>query len=334
MTRARPRVVVTRKLPTAVETRMSELFDAVLNADDTPLGHDDLIAAAREADVLVPTLTDQIDAAVIAAGGEGRLGLIANFGAGVDHIDLSAAHEHGVVVTNTPGVLTEDTADFAMALILAVARRVTEGAQVVQAGGFSGWSPTWMLGRRLSGKKLGIVGMGRVGQAVARRARAFGLEIHYHNRRKVSPAIEEELGARYWESLGQMLARVDIVSVNCPRTPGTFHLLSRRRLQLMQPHAYVVNTSRGEVVDEEALAELLDQGRIAGAALDVFEREPEINPTLLRLPNVLLAPHMGSATLESRLEMGELALINIRVWQDEELPPNRVFPDDMFGDVL
>ncbi len=333
MTRARPRVIVTRKLPDAVEARLAELFDVTLNPDDVAMSPDALKAAAADAEVLVATLTDAVTADVIAHGAAGRLKLIANFGAGVDHIDLNAAHAAGVMVTNTPGVLTEDTADMTMALVLAAARRVMEGARVVEAGGFHGWSPTWMLGRRLAGKSLAIVGMGRVGQAVARRARVFGLQVHYHNRNRVSPAIEEALGATYWDSLGRMLSNADIVSVNCPRTPATYHLLSRRRLELMRPSAYIVNTSRGDVIDEAALAELLADGRIAGAALDVFEHEPDVNPTLKELPNVLLAPHMSSATLESRLEMGESVMINIQVWNSGERPPNRVLPEDLLDDI-
>ncbi len=322
----RPRVVVTRKLPDPVEDRMRALFDAALNPDDVAMGRDAILAACADADVLVPTLGDPIDAALIAALPE-RLKLIANFGAGVDHIDVAAAHDKGLIVTNTPGVLTEDTADMTMLLILAAPRRLAEGIKALEAGRFTGWSPTWMMGRRIAGLSLGVLGLGRIGQAVARRARAFGMTIHYHNRAPVSPAIEDELAATYWESLGQMLAHVDVVSVNCPKTPATYHLLSRRRLELLRPHAFVVNTSRGEIIDEDALADLIESGRVAGAALDVFEHEPEPNPRLAALPNVLLAPHMGSSTLESRTEMGEKTIINIRVWQDGERPPDRVFPD-------
>jgi glyoxylate reductase len=321
----KPKIVVTRKLPEPVEARMSELFDATLNADDRPMSADELAAAVADIDVLVPTITDEIDAKVLAAAGP-RLKLIANFGAGVDHIDVADAHARGLVVTNTPGVLTEDTADMTMALIMASARRLVEGANLVQAGGFSGWTPTAMLGRRLGRAKLGVVGMGRIGQAVARRARAFGMQVHYHNRKPVGPRIEEELAATYWQSLDQMLARVDFLSVNCPHTPATYHLLSARRLKLLQPHAIVVNTARGEIIDEASLANMLAAGQLGGAGLDVYEHEPAINPKLLKLPNVVLLPHMGSATLEARVEMGEKVIINIKTFQDGHSPPDRVIP--------
>jgi glyoxylate reductase len=321
----KPKVIVTRKLPDAVETRMRELFDAELNVDDAPMDAAQLGDAMARADVLASTITDRIDAAVIARAGE-RLKLIANFGVGIDHIDVAAAHARGIIVTNTPGVLTEDTADLTMGLILAAARRVVEGAAIVQAGEFHGWSPTWMLGRRLRGKRLGIVGMGRIGQALAKRARAFGLAIHYHNRKPVSPPIAEELEATYWESLDQMLARMDVVSVNCPHTPATYHLLSARRLKLLQPHAMLVNTARGEIIDEAALAGMLQRGELAGAGLDVYEHEPAVNPKLLKLPNVVLLPHMSSATIEGRMDMGEKVIINIRTWMDGHKPPDRVIP--------
>jgi glyoxylate reductase len=321
----KPKVIVTRKLPDPVETRMRELFDTELNLTDTPMTRRDLIAALQRADVLAPTITDRIDAEVIAEAGD-QLKLIANFGAGFDHIDVAAANARGVTVTNTPGVLTEDTADLTMALILSVGRRLVEGANVVQSGGFKGWSPTWMLGRRVTRKRLGIIGMGRIGQAVARRARAFGLQIHYHNRKPVSSRIAEELEATYWESLDQMLARVDIVSVNCPHTPATYHLLSARRLKLLQPHAIIVNTARGEIIDESALAELLTKGAIAGAGLDVYEFEPQVNPRLLKAPNTVLLPHMSSATVEGRIDMGEKVIINIKTWMDGHRPPDRVIP--------
>jgi glyoxylate reductase len=321
----KPKVVVTRKLPDPVETRMRELFDTELNPTDRAMTPDELVDALQRADVLVPTVTDRIDSRILSRAGP-NLRLIANFGAGVDNIDVATANARGVTVTNTPGVLTEDTADMTMALILAAARRVVEGAQVVQTGGFSGWSPTWMLGRRIAGKRLGIIGMGRIGQAVARRAKAFGLSIHYHNRKPVSPRISDELEATYWESLDQMLARMDVISINCPHTPGTFHLLSARRLKLLQPHAIVVNTARGEVIDEPALANMLARGEIAGAGLDVYENEPAINPKLLKLPNVVLLPHMGSATVESRIDMGEKVIINIKTFMDGHRPPDRVIP--------
>jgi len=321
----KPKIVVTRKLPDAIETRMRELFDAELNLDDAPMTAQALVDAMNRADVLACTITDRIDGSLIAKAGE-QLKMIANFGAGVDHIDVTAADARGLIVTNTPGVLTEDTADLTMGLILAAKRRLIEGANIVQAGEFHGWSPTWMLGRRLGGKRLGIVGMGRIGQALAKRARAFGFAIHYHNRKPVSARIADDLEATYWESLDQMLARMDVVSVNCPHTPGTYHLLSARRLKLLQPHAYVVNTARGEIIDEAALAGMLQRGELAGAGLDVYEHEPTVNPKLLKLPNVVLLPHMSSATLEGRLEMGEKVIINIRTWMDGHKPPDRVIP--------
>ena len=323
MASKKPLVIVTRKLPEQVETRMRELFDARLNLDDTPMNAAQLAEAMATAEVLVPTITDHIDAGLIAKAGP-NLKLIANFGAGVDNIDVTAAANRGILVTNTPGVLTEDTADMTMALILAVPRRLVEGVAALQEDRFRGWSPNWMLGHRLQGKRLGIVGMGRIGQAVARRARAFGLQIHYHNRKQVGPDIEQELEATYWESLDQMLARMDIVSINCPHTPATYHLLSARRLKLMQPHAYIVNTSRGEVIDENALARMIERGEIAGAGLDVFEHEPAVNPKLLRLDSVVLLPHMGSATLEGRIDMGEKVIINIKTFADGHNPPDRV----------
>ena len=303
--------------------RLKELFDAQLNDDDTPMSHDQLIAAVGEADVLVPTVTDEISADVIAAAGQ-RLKLIANYGNGVDNIDLRSAREKGITVTNTPGVLTEDTADMTMALILAVPRRLYEGAQAIHAGEWSGWSPTFMPGRRIWGKRLGIIGMGNIGTAVARRARGFGLKIHYHNRRPAHPDLETELEATFWDSLDQMLARVDIVSVNCPHTPATYHLLSRRRLELLQPHCYIVNTSRGEVIDERALGDLIAAGRIAGAGLDVFEHEPAVDPRLMAADNVILLPHLSSATVEGRREMGEKVAINIKAFVDGHTPPDRV----------
>ncbi len=332
MNRARPRVVVTRKLPELVEERMRALFDVTLNETDAPMSTADIITASADADVLVPTVTDRIDEEVVAGLGE-RVKLIANFGAGMDHIDMRAAFRRGLYVTNTPGVLTEDTADLTMSLILAAPRRLIEGARVMEEGGFDGWSPTWMLGRRVNGKKLGIVGMGRIGQAVARRARAFGMEIHYHNRKPVSAAIAQSLNAKYWERLSEMLGECDIVSVNCPSTPATYHLLSRPRLERLQPHAFLVNTSRGDVIDEKALADVIEAGGIAGAALDVFEHEPAVEPRLIGRPNVVLIPHMSSATIESRVEMGEKVIINIRVWQDGERPPDRVLPDEVGADA-
>src|SRR6516165_2002368 len=327
--RRKPLVVVTRKLPDKVETRMCELFDTRLHDNDRPMSHADLVEAVKTADILVPTVTDRIDSALLSQSGD-QLRLIANFGNGVDHIDLATAVQRGITVTNTPGVLTEDTADMTMALILAVPRRLAEGAAVMTGEKeWHGWTPTWMLGHRIGGKRLGIIGMGRIGQAVARRARPFGLQIHYHNRRRVAPKIESELEATYWESLDQMLARMDIISINCPHTPATFHLLSARRLKLIRPEVYIVNTARGEVIDENALVRLISSGDIAGAGLDVFEHEPAVNPKLVklaRLGKVVLLPHMGSATLEGRIDIGEKVIVNIKTFLDGHRPPDRVLP--------
>ncbi|MEL6667184.1 MAG: D-glycerate dehydrogenase [Pseudomonadota bacterium] len=325
MSDTRLKVIVTRRLPDAVELRLKELFDTELNASDEAFTEDQLIDAVGRADVLVSTVTDQVNGKVLSKAGE-QFKLVAQFGAGVDNIDVQTANERGITVTNTSGVLTDDTADVTMALILAVPRRMHEGIELMEAGKFDGWAPTWMMGRRLAGKRLGIIGMGRIGQAVARRAKAFGLQIHYHNRKKVSHLIEEELDATYWDSLDQMLSRMDIVSVNCPHTPATFHLLNSRRLELMKPEAFIVNTARGEVIDEAALAEALKTGKLAGAGLDVFEREPAVNPDLVGLPNVILLPHMGSATVEGRNEMGEKVIINIKTFADGHRPPDRVIP--------
>ena len=321
----KPLVIVTRTLPSAIETRLMELFETRLNADDKPLTASELIEAVKTVDVLVPTVTDRIDSRVLSQAGP-RLKLIASFGTGVDHIDLDTARQRGIVVTNTPGVLTEDTADMTMALILAVPRRLAEGAALLKDAKqhWPGWSPTWMLGHRIWGKRLGIIGMGRIGQAVARRARAFGLQIHYYNRRRVSEEIEQELEATHWESLDQMLARMDIVSVNCPHTPATYHLLSARRLKLLKPTAYIVNTARGEVIDENELARMVEAGQIAGAGLDVFENEPAINPKLLSSDRVVALPHMGSATIEGRIDMGEKVIINVKTFLDGHNPPDRV----------
>jgi glyoxylate reductase len=325
----KPLVVVTRTLPDSIETRMRELFDARLNLDDHAMSRDELAEAMRTADVLVPTVTDEINEDLIKQAGP-QLKLIAQFGNGVDNIDVAAAHARGITITNTPRVLTEDTADMTMALILAVPRRMIEGANILPAGqDWPGWSPTWMLGRRLGGKRLGIIGMGRIGQAVARRAHAFGLQIHYHNRKPVAPKIADELGATYWDSLDQMLARMDIISINCPHTPATFHLLSARRLKLIRKDAYIVNTARGTVIDEDTMTKLIETGEIAGAGLDVYEHEPAVNPKLVRLARagkVVLLPHMGSATIEGRVEMGEKVIINIRAFLDAHKPPDRILP--------
>ncbi|QCI64877.1 2-hydroxyacid dehydrogenase [Phreatobacter stygius] len=326
--RKKPLVVVTRKLPDTVETRMRELFETRLNVDDKPMSQDDLAAAMKVADVIVPTVTDRIDAALLAQAGP-QLRLIAQFGNGVDNIDVATAVQRGITVTNTPGVLTEDTADMTMALILAVPRRLAEGFEVLEHGDWSGWSPTWMLGKRIHGKRLGIIGMGRIGQALARRAAAFGMQIHYHNRRRLPERVERELDATYWESLDQMLARMDIVSVNCPHTPATYHLLSARRLKLLKKDAFIVNTARGEIIDEVALTRMIEAGDLAGAGLDVFEHEPAVNPRLLKLAKagkVVLLPHMGSATIEGRVDMGEKVIVNIKAFMDGHKPPDRVLP--------
>jgi glyoxylate reductase len=318
-------VVVTRRLPEAVETRMTELFDVTLREEDTRMTREQLADAMRRADVLVPCVTDQIDAALLAQAGD-KLKLIANYGAGVDHIDVATARQRGILVSNTPGVVTEDTADMTMALILAVIRRMPEGLAVMQAGRWEGWAPTAFMGGRVGGKRLGILGMGRIGQAVARRAAAFGMQVHYHNRKRLRPEVERDLEATYWESLDQMVSRMDVISINCPHTPSTFHLMNARRLKLMKPSAVIVNTSRGEVIDENALTRMLRTREIAGAGLDVFERGHEINPRLRELTNVVLLPHMGSATVEGRTEMGEKVIINIKTYADGHRPPDLVVP--------
>jgi glyoxylate reductase len=326
--KTKPLVVVTRKLPDVVETRMRELFDTRLNDADAPPTAAELAAAVKAADVLVPTVTDEIDASILSQASP-RLKLIANFGNGFDNIDVATALQRGITVTNTPGVLTNDTADMTMALMLAVPRRLSEGLEVLEHGDWSGWSPTWMLGRRISGKRLGIIGLGRIGTAVAQRAKAFGMSIHYHGRRRAPEAVERALEATWWESLDQMLARMDIISVNCPHTPATYHLLSARRLKLLKKEAYIVNTARGEIIDETALTRMIEAGELAGAGLDVFEHEPAVNPRLLKLAKagkVVLLPHMGSATIESRIDMGEKVIVNIRAFMDGHRPPDRVLP--------
>ena len=317
------KVILTRKLPDAIETRMRELFDAELNSQDIPLGGAELSDALQRAHVLVPTVTDRLDAALIEQAGP-QLKLIASFGAGVDHIDLNAAKKKGITVTNTPGVLSEDTADVTMSLILSVPRRLIEGHALARSGDWTGWSPTGMLGHRINGKRLGIIGMGQTGQAIARRASGFGMSVHYHNRKPVHPAIEAELEATFWDDLDEMLRRMDIVSVNCPHTEATHRMLSEERLSLMPEHAYLVNTARGEIVDELALAKLLAEGKLAGAGLDVYEDEPAIPEQLLTLPNVVLLPHIGSATIEGRHAMGDKVIINIQTFVDGHTPPDRV----------
>jgi glyoxylate reductase len=318
-------VVVTRRLPEAVETRLKELFNVTLRDEDTPMTTDELADAMASADVLVSTITDQIDAKLLARAGE-KLKLIANYGAGVDNIDVATARQRGIHISNTPGVVTEDTADMVMALILGVTRRLAEGLRLAQSDNWQGWSPTAMMGGRIKGRRLGILGMGRIGQAVARRAAAFGMQVHYHNRKQLRSEVEEALDATYWESLDQMVSRVDVLSINCPHTPSTFHLMNARRLKLMKPDAVIVNTSRGEVIDENALTRMLRAGEIAGAGLDVFERGHEINPRLKELPNAILLPHMGSATLEGRIEMGGKVIVNIKTFADGHRPPDLVVP--------
>ncbi|MCK0120344.1 D-glycerate dehydrogenase [Loktanella sp. F6476L] len=321
-------VVVTRRLPESIETRMKELFDVTLRENDRPMSREELVAAVQTADVLVPTVTDFIDAPLLAQAGE-KLKLIANYGAGVDRIDVATARQRGILVSNTPGTVTDDTADMTIALILAVTRRIPEGLRVMGSGDWEGWSPTAMLGGRISGRRVGILGMGRIGQAVAKRAAAFGMQVHYHNRKRLRPEVEEALEATYWDSLDQMVARMDVISINCPHTPSTFHLMNARRLKLMKPDAVIVNTSRGEVIDENALTRMLRAGEIAGAGLDVFERGHEINPRLMDLPNVVLLPHMGSATVEGRQEMGEKVIVNIKTFADGHRPPDQVVPGVM-----
>ena len=325
MTSKRLSVVVTRRLPEVVEARMKELFDVSLRDPDTKLSREELSAAVQSADVLVPCVTDRIDANLLAQAGA-RLKLIANYGAGFDHIDVASARQRGILVSNTPGVLSEDTADMAMALILSVPRRMPEGVHLLQSGNWEGWSPTALMGHRIAGKRLGILGMGNIGQAVARRAKVFGLDIHYHARRQLAPALEQELGAHWWESLDQMLARIDILSINVPHTPSTFHIMNARRLKLMKPTAYIVNTARGEVIDENALTRMLRAGELGGAGLDVYEQGHDVNPRLMQLPNVMLLPHMGSATIEGRIEMGEKVIINIKTFADGHRPPDQVVP--------
>lgn len=317
-------VVTTRRLPRAVEARMAELFDLVVPDGDLPLSREQIARALPGADILVPTLGERVDAALIALSD--RLKLVANYGAGVDHIDVASARQRGVLVSNTPGALTQDTAEMAFALMLAVVRRMPEGMAAMQANTWAGWAPEAMLGTRLSGRKLGILGMGRIGQAVARRARAFGMEVQYHNRRRLHAGIEEPLDAVWQESLDRMVADVDVLSVNCPHTPATFHLLNARRLKLMKPSAVIVNTSRGEVIDENALTRMLRAGELAGAGLDVFEHGKGVNPRLLALPNVVLTPHMASATHEARAETGERLILNMQTFADGHRPPDLVVP--------
>ena len=319
----KPLVIVTRRLPELVEARMMELFNTRLSVNDKPYSKKQLIEVVKEADILVPTVTDKIDNEVL-GNASSKLKLIANFGNGIDHINIEIAQKKKIIVTNTPGVLTEDTADMVMGLLLAVPRKIIEGEHLIRSGTWKGWSPTHMMGRRIWGKRLGIIGMGSIGQAVARRAIGFGINIHYHNRNRLPDIIEDAHQATFWEGLDQMLPKMDIISINCPSTPETYHLLSRARLSILQPHAYIINTSRGKVLDEEALAELLSEGKIAGAGLDVFEREPSVSKVLLGAPNTVLLPHMGSATVEARIEMGEKVIVNIQTLLNGHRPPDRI----------
>ena len=328
MSRKRFSVVVTRRLPAAVEHRMAELFDVTVRDSDAPMSRDELIAAMQDVDVLVPTVNDRLDAAVFEQAGE-RLKLVANYGAVTDHIDVNAAHANGIMVSNTPGVGAEDTADMTLALMLSVTRRIPEGLSVMQTGDWDGWSPTALLGGKIGGRSLGILGMGRIGQAVARRARAFGMQVHYHNRNRLRPETEADLGAKYWSSLNQMLAQVDILTIHCPHTPSTYHIMNARRLALMKPSAVIVNTSRGDVIDENALTRMLRSGEIAGAGLDVYEGGAEPNPRLRALKNVVLLPHMASATVEGREEMGARVMLNISTHADGFRPPDMVIPSSL-----
>lgn len=319
----KPRVCVTRKLLPSIEARMAELFDVVVNASDLPLSRAELVAAMRDSDVLVPTVTDRIDGEMMAEAGD-RLGLIANFGAGIEHIDLAAARARKVIVTNTPGVFTDDTADLTMMLILSVPRRLGEGSRLVRDGQWTGWAPSTLLGRCIGGKRLGIVGMGRIGQAVAHRARAFGMDVVYHNRHRLPPSIETMLGARYEGDLDRLIADADVLTLHCPGGKDTHHLLNGARLAAMKPTAYVINTARGDLIDEDALVAALQEGRIAGAGLDVYAREPKVDPRLIALPGVITLPHMGSATVEGREHAGEKVIANIRFWADGHRPPDQV----------
>ena len=319
----RPRVHVTRRLLPSIEARMAELFEVVLNAEDRPLSREELVAAMRESDVLVPTVTDRIDAAMLEEAGD-RLGLIANFGAGIEHIDLHTARERKVIVTNTPGVFTDDTADIAMMLVLSVPRRVGEGSRLVRDGKWTGWAPSTLLGHRIAGRRLAILGMGRIGQAVAHRARAFGLEIVYHNRHRLPASLENMLGARYEPDIDTLVAEADILTLHCPAGPDTHHVLSAARIAAMKPTSFVINTARGDLIDEPALIEALEQERIGGAGLDVYAQEPQVDPRLIALPNVITLPHLGSATIEGREHAGEKVIANIRFWVDGHRPPDQV----------
>ena len=318
-------VVVTRRLPEAVESRLAELFDARLNQTDTPLTHAQLVEALQTAVVLVPTLSDNLDAQTLAHAGD-QLKLIANYGSGYDHIDIEAANGCGIMVTNTPGLLSEDSADMTFALILTVMRRFKEGSAVMQSGNWQGWAPSAFLGTSIGGKILAIIGMGRVGMAVARRAKAFGMKVIYHNRNPVHPEIERVLDATYYEKLNDMLPLADVLSLHCPKTPETYHLMNAERLKLLKPTAFVINTARGPVIDEAALIHMLEQDKLAGAGLDVFEKGSDVNPRLCNRDNVMLLPHMASATKEARIDMGERVILNIKTFELGHRPPDQVLP--------
>ena len=319
----KPKIILTRKLPDSIEIRMKELFDTQINISDRMFSNNDLVDALKTADIIVPTVTDKLTSEIINKASK-RLKLIASFGTGVDHIDLEAAKEKGITVTNTPGVLSEDTADIAMALILAVPRRIIEGNKLVRSGCWKGWSPTGLLGHRINGKKLGILGMGQIGQAIAKRARGFGMKIHYHNRKPVQPLIEDELEATYWDKLDEMIQRIDILSVNCPHTELTHKLLNKKKLSKLNKNSYLINTSRGEIIDEKGLIEILEEKKIAGAGLDVYENEFQISNKLRELKNVVILPHIGSATIEGRQAMGEKVIINIQTFVDGHTPPDKI----------
>lgn len=318
-------IIVTRKLPDLVEQELRKKYNAVLNSDDHQFTQDELAAAMRDFDIVLCTLTDPLSRSVFEAAKPIRARLLANFGVGFNHIDLAAAREHGLVVTNTPGVLTEDTADHTMLMILAVARRISEGERELRAGQWTGWRPTHMLGTRVSGKTLGIVGFGRIGQAVASRARqGFGMRVIYHSRRRAEAIVESATGAVMMESLEELLQQSDFVSLHTPSTADTRQLMNDQRFSQMRRHSFLVNTSRGDVVDEAALIRALDRGAIAGAALDVFDGEPKVRRELLDRDNVLLNPHLGSATVESRVAMGQRALANIESFLRGEAPADRI----------
>ncbi len=319
----RPCISVTRRLLPAVEARMAQLFDARFNADDLPMDRSRLIEAMANCDVLVPTVTDNIDADLIAAAPP-RLKLIASYGAGVNHIDLAAAKAKGIMVTNTPGVFTDDTADLTMAMILNVPRRLGEGHRLMRSGEWSGWTPTGMLGHRIGGKTLGIIGFGRIGEAVAARAKAFGLNVVYNKRSRLPASVEAELGVVFEPDLDRLVSRADIISLHCPLTAETEKLINAERIAMMKPDAYIINSSRGELIDEDALIEALKAGRIGGAGLDVYTHEPAIDPRWFEIPNVVLLPHLGSATFEGREASGERVITNIRVWADGHRPPDQV----------